>query len=125
MIIHFNQNFHMEYLTNYAFLISLNLYNYLLSIKEEDTKVYYGAILSYKQKKHLIAIVIVKNNHIYLFNNEGLNYDLASELTFVYLYDFLNSHIESIDNLCKFHLSYSCENYLDQLKKLMVDPLTS
>ena len=46
IIIHFNKTFHMEYFTNVSFLLSINLYFFLLNKYDNIFKIYYGAILN-------------------------------------------------------------------------------
>ena len=66
IIIHFTKTFHMEYFTNVSFLLAINLYFFLITKYDNIFKVYYGAILSYNDKRKLIEIVIEYNNTYYL-----------------------------------------------------------
>lgn len=121
IIIHFNKTFHMEYFTNVSFLLSINLYFFLLNKYDNIFKIYYGAILSYENERKLIEIVIEYKNKYYLFDGSmDLTYKVDDDVVKIYLCDFPHPKFRGDSSVKIFKLVNSDTEYDEQIKKIVM-----
>lgn len=117
-IVHFNDLFHIELLTNRGFLISIGLYKF---IKEhfKMCSVYFGGILSIGSNKKIITMIMKKDNKLYVFDyGSELTYKLNDECVMINLYDRLNKNFIKGKGFIDFKVDHSMSNYKDKLNKI-------
>ncbi|MFR5892740.1 MAG: hypothetical protein ACLUG4_09990 [Bacilli bacterium] len=111
----------MEYFTNVSFLLAINLYFFLITKYDNIFKVYYGAILSYNDRRKLIEIVIEYNNTYYLFDGDiDLTYKVDDDIVKIYLCDFPHPKFRGDSTVRIFKLVNSDTEYDEQIKKIVM-----
>lgn len=118
-IIHFNELFHMELLTNKGILISIGLYYFLKKTYQKNFKTYLGAVLSLGCKKKIIPIIVKNDKKIYIFDSDNqFDYVLDENYVRIYLYDKMNINFRMNNDIILFKVDHSNNSYSDKLNKI-------
>ncbi len=121
IILHFHQNFHLQYFIYETFLLAINLYFFLLTQYQNIFTICYGAKLLDDKKSYLIEIMLKYHEKLYLFSsNPNFNLDFSSNIKKLYLCDFPKHDFKKQANVEIFKISYSEKDYEDQIKKIVM-----
>lgn len=115
VIIHFNNNFHIEFFKNKSSILFINLYKFLLKNYFGIFDIYFGGILSYKDTKKHISIILIYDKKIYLFT-DNIQYRIEEDnnINFIELYDYKTKYKSEISN---YRLKYNSmeSSYINEI----------
>lgn len=118
IILHFHQEFHMEFFKTPSILMSLGLYQYLLE-NYPTYIIYYGAILMMHDEKYLLDLVLQKNQQFFLFDGAALLDEcFLDDTQIVHLYHRLPTKIIKNQPIYQLKWNYDSKLYALELKKM-------
>lgn len=118
IILHFHQEFHMEFFKTPSILMSLGLHQYLQENYSSYT-IYYGAILIMHDEKYLLDLVLQKDNQLFLFDgNAILDEPFLDGTQVIHLYHRLPTKIIQNQPIYQLKWNYETKEYALTLKKM-------
>lgn len=116
VIIHFNENFHMDLIKNYIMLDSINTYKNIIKNFNYKAKCYFYNIMLFGNIEKIIPIVLKYNNNFYIFDNNP-NYKTDLDNLEV-IYFFRNKKIGYQNYKC-IQIYDNANRILDNLYKIL------
>lgn len=119
IIIHFNKDFHVEFIKNSMYLLSINLFKYFEINYNGLLDVYFGAVLTIGNIKQTIEMVVLKDSFIYLFESKNiLDIALDEKIKKVYIYEFISSSVKLREDVFDLKLAFSESEYINKIDAL-------
>lgn len=118
IILHFHQEFHMEFFKTPSILMSLGLYQCLRE-NYPTYSIYYGAILIIHNEKYLIDLVLQKDNQFFLFDGAScIDEPFLDDTQVIYLYHHFPTKTIQNHPIHQLKWNYDIKQYEFALKKM-------
>lgn len=118
MILHFHQDFHMEFFKTPSILMSLGLHQYLQENYPTYT-IYYGAILTMHGEKYLLDLVLQKENQLLLFDGTScIDEPFTDDTRVIHMYHHFPTQIIQHHPIYQLKWNYNMKEYELALKKM-------
>lgn len=126
IIIHFNNDFHVEFIKNPMYLLAINLFKFLDNNYSGILDVFFGAVLSINNIKETVEIVAFKDSYIYLFmSNYHFNIKLDDKMIKVLIYELMPINILKDEAVLPLKLSFSETEYYHSINNLFINRKTN